>query len=422
MAVNSAIIDPTLIEDVDTAIKKLWEERTFLTDRIKKMGSLNTLGRRIIFYTAKNPSFSFFGQGGLYAVPGKKAWIAGRIFPTRCSQGFDFEGTLLRELSDRTSIIKGLTNYLAPDALTAKKKIERAFVGSVFGSLGVVNSIASAPTITFYTTYAGGSTRGARFIDKNGRYAFYTSSGTQHVGGSVTVSVAGAPDQANAQVVFDTTPSDIAQGDRIVYADPQTTGSYNKSFNGLEDFVASTGVIQTIDRSLEPTIKSTRTNASTARISAQVIDNELTRLQYRMEVDKVPSNIELWSSPVQKSIYKRSAYNLTRFVAGNTLKTDFADVGWSDRNWNVSPDIDDDKLYGLNLEGFGWWSLKDWGRYDEDGMPWRLNFSNGSASDAFTGWNGCEGNYSCVNFNENFCIENLEIPSDASAGYQSVFI
>lgn len=421
MAANSALLEPTLLEDVDTGIKKMWEEKTFLTDRVKKKGGINTLGRRIIFYTTKNASFNWFGQGGLYAVAGKKEWIAGRIYPVRCSQGFDFEGTFLRQLQDRTSIIKGLVQYLAPDALTAKKKLERAFAGTVTGELGIVSSVAST-TVTFATTFAGGSTWGARQIDKNGRYTWYTAAGVQHTGGSVTVSVCTAhPNQSAATAVFNSLPSDIAPGDLAVFGDPQPIGSYGKQINGLIDFINTTGTIQTIDRAVEPSTRSSRTNVSGKRISPILIDNELTKLQYRLEMDKPPSTIELWTAPVQKSIYKRQAYNLLRFVAGGTLKQDFPDVGWADRNWNCSPDIQDDKLFGLNFMGFGWFELKTWGRYDEDGMPWRLNFSNGSASDAFTGWQGCEGNYACENFNENFMIENLEVPSDASAGYQSVF-
>lgn len=421
MAANSALLEPTLLEDVDTGIKKLWAEEIYLTERVKKKGSLNTLGRRIIFYTTKNASFNWFGQGGTYAVAGKKEWIAGRIYPVRCSQGFDFEGTFLRQLNDRTSIIKGLLTYLAPDAFTAKKKLERAFAGTVTGELGVVSSVSSL-TVTFATSFAGGSTWGARQIDKNGRYTWYTSAGVQRTGGGVTVSQCTAhPNQSAATAVFNQLPSDLAPTDIVVFGDPQTAGSYGKQVNGLLDFINTTGVIQTIDRALEPSVRSSRTDADGKRISALLIDNELTKLQYRLETAKPPNGIELWSAPVQKSLYKRAAYNLTRFVAGNTLKQDFPDVGWSDRNWETSPDIEDDKLFGLRFDGFGWYELKPWGRYDDDGLPWRLNFSNGSANDAFTGWQGTEGNYACENFHENFLLENLELPSDASAGYQSVF-
>lgn len=415
---NSAQLEPTMVESIEKALQKHFEESAVITKRVKKGDvDINTRGIRVPVYIRPNPSFGWHPEAGAFATPLQTADIETKVYPVRCSAGFEFSGTYFREGKQPTAIVKGVTDYLARTQTSALKKYEQAFCATYTGELGVITAANGTTTATFAFTFANGSLFSSRKIQPGMRLAWYTSAGVQRSGGSVTLSTVSTttpPVHSTGVVTMDTQPNDLAATDIAVFGDPTTAGSYGRAVNGLQDFVASSGVIQGQDRANYPELKSLVIDASAAALTSTMLRKFTDAYRFRTE-DK-PADACIVSGIVQKSIYERQYLNRIRFAPGSEAKDEITPM-FGDMEWVTSPDIHDDRLYMLSFDAFRWYPLKEWGRYNEDGMDWRLYFSNGGASDKFTGWMGAEGNFGCQRFNTNFLYTDLQCPTDAALGY-----
>jgi hypothetical protein len=418
---TSATLEPAMLESVESVLDKQFEER-------RKVGKLfgttdkaiNTLGLRVSMYIRPNPSFNWFPEGGGYATPGKQTYLPTKVYPVRCSQGFEFTRTFFREIGDPNDLLRDLTNYLAQQQSTALKVFEQSVCATQTGELGVVLTRDSATQTTMTITVAGGSMFSNRKIQPGARVAWYSSAGVQRTGTN-TLSVASEttpPVPSTGVTTWDLVPTDVVATDVAVYGDPTTAGSYNKALTGLQDLVASTGIIQGQDRAVYPQLKSLVTDAGAAALTQVLLRKHRSALLFRVEEEG--KGFTIVSSVAQYDMLRRQAMNLIRFPnAGGKAKLDM-DADFDDMPWVMSTDVHDDRLYFLFPEYFKFAYLKQWGKYNEDGKDWRLFFSNGTASDKFTGWIGMEGQLYATKLNCHVLLKNLAVPTDAALGYLTV--
>lgn len=383
---QSAQLEPAMLEAVDETLNKHFEEKVIVTKRVKEGGPINTRGRRVVMYIDANASFNWFSEAGAYAPPLITTDIEGKIYPVRCSAGFEFSGTYYRQVGTAESLLKGLSKFLARTQTAAAKKFEQAFTGTNTGELAVVLTRDSGTQFTTSITYAGGSLWGARKLKRGMKMNFYSSAGAQRTTGTTyaTVSTTTPPVQSTGVVTTsDTIPTDVVATDIVVFGDTTTAGSYGKAPNGLKDFVANTGVIQGQSRSTYPELASYVDDAGGAGIS-QIRLRKLTSaiLTYRTEAESI--NFTMLSPVTQSDQFEAQLLNLIRYTPGGEGRQELKPV-FGDHEWLRSPDVDEDRVYFLDFSTFNRHDLKKWGRYNEDGLDWRLYFSNGAASDKFTG-------------------------------------
>lgn len=418
---QSAQLEPAMIEAVDKTLNKHFEEKIKVTKRVSEGGPINTRGRRVVMYIDGNNSFNWFSEAGAYATPLNTTDIEGKIYPVRCSAGFEFSGTYYRQAGSAESLLKGLSTLMARTQTSAAKKFEQAFLGTNTGEIGVVLSRDSGTQFTASITYAGGSLWGARKLKRGVKVNFYSSAGAQRTTGttSATISATTPPVQSTGVVVTsDTIPTDVVATDIIVYGDSTTAGSFGKAPNGLRDFVANSGVIQGQSRASYPELASYVDDAGGAAIS-QIRLRKLTSAITTFRTEQESINFTMLSSRSQFDQFESQLLNLIRYTPGGEGRQELKPV-FGDYEWMTTPDMEEDRVYFLDFSTFHRHDLKKWGRYNEDGLDWRLYFSNGAASDKFSGWIGWEGQFSCSQLNLNGLIKNFATPTTTALGYATV--
>lgn len=417
---NAAQLDPALLEPVEPILSKHFEENRTVTKRIatsdKKM---NTRGIRVPVYIRPATSFAWFPEGGSHAPPDAPTYIETKVYPVRCSVGYDFTGTWLRMVGDSNSLVKGITSYFSQIQASGLKKWEQAFCATYTGELAVVVSRDSSTQVTVSTTFANGSTWSNRKLHPKTRVAWYSSAGAQRTGSGTLsiVSESTVPVPSTGVTTFDAVPTDVVATDIAVFGDPTTAGSYTRALNGLQDFVSASGVIQGQSRTTYRELQSLVDNAGGAAITSTRLRKNKSAMRFRAE-GAMP-NFPILSSVAQYDMFERQFLNRIRFVGGETAK-DSVKAMFDEHEWETSVDIHDDRIYLDPCSDIKWYPMKEWGRYNEDGQDWRMNFSNGTGADKFTGWFGSEGNFGCSQFRKKCVITNLSTPTDVAAGYLSV--
>ncbi|HYL99390.1 MAG TPA: hypothetical protein VEZ90_10585 [Blastocatellia bacterium] len=417
---NAAQLEPVLRESVFTTLTKMYEERRPLTKRIPKAPDdlpMNSRGVRFPLDVIPNASFGWFGEGGNYPVAGFDTKIECKAYPTQNGSGFSFTGTWFREARQKSNFADTLTQELARWQTSALKKMEQAFTSSSTGQVGVVVSVnTGANQITFATSYAQGSFMSNRKVLINGRYQIFSASGTQRVGGlsSPFTITCSARTVSTGVTTFNAVPSDAVATDIAVYE-----GSWNSAMQGLPDIINNVGTIQGLARTSYPeALNADVEDCGGAPISATRFEKHKGALMFRVEQENVKLSI-VWSV-AQPQKYKMQGYGQIRYQeGGGTYRGEFKDVAFYDWEKIESTDLEDSDIYGVYWDDLMRFDMKPFGPYDEDGMPWRLNFASGSASDAFTGWFGWQGQIAAKRFNAAFRMKNLDV-SGASVGYLSL--
>lgn len=420
---TSADIESILRENVNPVLTEQFEQERTLYNIIGEAGEpVNARGTRITSRVNQNPSFTWFSESGAFPTPGKEEYIEMKVFATRCAAGFEFSGDFLDQIDTEENLVRGLSSVLSNYTDTAKKKISQALYGDGTGELGVVLTNDSTTQATFATTTAGGSLFGARKLDPNGRYSFYSSGGTLRATGNTTgVGILSSKAESTGVGTFDSTnsvPTDVVATDIIVHE-----GSYNKAVLGMKKHVNNdTGAYQGQSRSNQPKLKAGVDDAGQAGITVGRLNKNKYAIRYRVP-GKEAMNVTLISSPTQYDLYTRLGHNLIRFSDApnqTTFKGDFevAKHGMSD--WIIDVDCDDDRIYGVDLNTFKRYTMgPGFGAFRKDGQDYRMYFSNGTGSDKYTGWLGVKFNVACMKPNSNFVIKNLAV-SDGATGFASL--
>lgn len=414
---SSAHIEPILRESVDPTISKAFEEKQTLKKRIA-VGSenINTRGIRVDIELSPNPSFNWMSVGGTFAVPNQNTFLETKVYPVRCSSGYSFDGTWFRTIGTPEALVRGLTKFMAKYTMSAQKKIEQSMFGDGTGELAVVVSSDNSAVVTTSISSANGSTFGTRKLPVNGRYQIYSATGTQRTAGlsaPFTSTLASKVESTGVATFDNIATSAIAATDVVVYE-----GSWGKEVTGLKALVGNTGTVQAQSRTTYPQLNSGVDNAGQAAISVARLVKNRNAIKFRTEDE--PAALALVSSPAQQEAFLQQGYNLIRFQGGGgSMQMDFDKAKFGNHEWIEAVDCPDDRIYGLFFDAFRQYPLKKFGRYNDDGLDFRMNFSNGTGSDAYTGWIGEEFNLGCKNFTKNFVITNLSIAGVAT-GFSSL--
>lgn len=417
---SGADIESVLKDHVNPVLGEQFEQERMLYNLIGEAGEpVNARGTRISSRVNQNPSFSWFSESGAFPTPGKEEYIEMKVFATRCAVGFEFSGDFLDQIDTEENLVRGLSQVLTNYTDTAKKKINQALYGDGTGSLGVVLTNDSATQATFATSVAGGSLFGARKIDPNGIYQFYSSAGVVHSqSGAVLTSTLASKTESTAVSVFDAVPSDVVATDVIV-----ANGSYNKAVIGLAKHVDNgTGAYQAQSRSLYPKLKADVLDAASAAITVAMLNKMKYRIRYRVAGTEA-MNVTLISAPTQYDLFTRLGHNLIRFTDApnqGVFKGDFEVAKHGNSDWIQDVDCDEDRIYGVDLSSFKRYVMGGgFGAFRKDGQDLKMYFSNGTGSDKYTGWLGVKFNLACHKPNANFVIKSLAT-SDGALGYAAL--
>lgn len=415
-------LSPVLREHVNPILQEQYELARNLYNEWGESGEpINERGTRISSRTDRNPSFGWFSDSGALATPGKETYAEMKVFIARCNAGFEFSGDFLQQIGDQESLIRSLTNVLSSYTDTAKKKINQALYGDNTGELGVVVTNDSTTQVTFSTTLANGSLFGTRKLDKNGLYKFFSSAGAERTAGNSGNSLLASKVESTGVGTFDATsnvPTDVAATDVIVHA-----GSYNKSVTGLKKHVNNdSGVYQGQSRSTYSNLRGDVDDAGGDSVTTARLNKMKYRIRYRI-ADESAMNVKLLSAPGQFDLYSRIGHNFIRFNRDGggpaTFRQDFEKVQHGNSEWMTDVDCDEDRIYGLNMQYFKRYVLMPFGTFNLDNLDMRMYFSNGAASDKYTGWLGAKFNIGCEKPNANFVIKSLST-TDAAVGFEGV--
>jgi hypothetical protein len=416
MATYSMIdLEPVLREIVFPQITPQFEEDdTLLLDRIGegKGERINSRGVRIPLYIFPNASNGHFSEAGAFPVPGKPIDIESKVYPTRYGKGFEMSGDVLDTIDQPESLLKGLTQLLSRANQSARKYMDVIAYGDGTGQLGTVQNVVGT-TITFSTAFASGLTVGSRNVLENGRYNWFSSTGTPRVATN-PVSTAQSKDDSIAQVTFDLMPTDpVTATDYVTYEN-----SNNKAPHGLAYMINNdVGNFQGVSRTTYPKTRSGVFNASGQALTIVLIAKAKKAL--RVRTGKSAENITMVSHPAQKESLIRQGYNLQRFAGkGETFDPSFKDAKAGGSEWIETNDCWDDRVYFLDFSTIHKYTLKEYGPYNADGLTFRMFFATGSGSDKYTGWIGAKYEYGCVRPQANQLIKNLSL-TDLATGTAS---
>lgn len=418
---TSADIEAVLKEHVNPVLKEQFEQERMLYNLIGESGEpVNSRGTRIVSRVRPNASFAWFSEAGAFPAPGKEEYIEMKVFVTRCAMGFEFSGDFLNQIDTEENLVRGLSQVLSNYTDTSKKKLNQHMYGDGTGKLASVVSNDSTTQATFSTTSANGSLFGVRKLDAGGLYDFYSTAGVIRVAGNANGAQLNSKVESTGVGTFDgtlTVPTDVAATDIAVHR-----GSYNKAVIGLAAHVSnSTGAYQGISRATYPMLKAGVDDAGGAGITVGRLNKNKYAIRYRIPGTEA-MNVTLISSPTQYDLFTRLGHNLIRFTDApnqSTFKGDFAVAKHGNSDWLVDVDCPDDIIYGVDLNCFKRYVMKPFGAYREDGMDYRMFFSNGTGSDKYTGWLGAKFNLGCDKPNANFAITNLAV-TDGAAGFSSL--
>jgi hypothetical protein len=406
-------LEPLLPELVETVVTPLFEEETnlYMQFLAGEGDDINGRGKRITDYISPNESGNFFSEAGNYAVPGKEEFAEMRVYPTRSSFGLEWSGDVLDSWKTASDVIDGMSDKLKRATSAYKKFLQRYLFGIGDGALGVIATAGVAGSvITFSTTVADGSTKGATYIKKRQRVHWYTSAGVQKV---TTNPLSTVVSKTSSVVTFDVVPSNPLVATDIAVPE----GSFNKAFHGIKHLISSANtMLQGQLRSTYPQLKSQEIDAAGANVTVALLSK--TKAAQKFLAAEDASAIMLLSSVAQKNLYERQGFNLIRLQQGDKFTGTLAGhngVGHLDSDWKDCPDCDEDRIYGMGRRAIRRYELKPFGFYNYDGQNFVRKGAGGANSDAITGWLGVKTELGILNPQECFVIKGLSITDAPTA-------
>lgn len=388
-------------QSVDPVIEKAREEATFIEGLIP-LGKeeINMRGVDLNLEIEPNPSWGFFSRGGALPAISNNLYLTMKVLPSRCAQGYGFDGDALQEAEQKNNLAGSIMEQCGKYFETAHKKSEQAMLGTRTARLGVVLTRDSATQVTFAKTFAAGSLLSSRRIQHRGRYQFVSTAGAVRAQLS-TASIPPVPSTGVA--TFDAVDAAVVATDIAVYEN-----SYNQGFAGLEDQLSDSGIIQGRPRSTYPWLKVLTDNLGGAQITPPRVYKNRNALRFRGEGDV--SKLLILSSLAQSEGFLLPAYPLLRFQGGGGKpQQNFDGPSFLNHGWREHVDIQDDTLYGWDVAASRKWPLKPWGRYRDDDMDLRMQFSGSSGQDKYVGWYGWKGAVGFKRYHTSFAMVNCSV-------------
>jgi hypothetical protein len=233
-----------------------------------------------------------------------------------------------------------IANSVAKATMKLKKSLNRMFFGDGSGVIAAYSSGSGGTTITFLAPF------GSRKLDKRAQIDFYDSTlATPNGGNPFTVN---SVDRANRQATLGVAPT-LTAGDVAVFK-----GSVSASINGLGNIINNTGSIHGQPRATYPALNATVVDASSAALSASLLDQLNNTMAYKTGMEKQEGMVMIWS-PAQRQAYLNLGYELKQFIRepeAGAGKLDLSFDGISHAGIPTVTDVDcpDDTVFMVNFD------------------------------------------------------------------------
>lgn len=339
-ALNTSGIASLLIEKVQKIVEDGIEKKDVTFSRVEKSPaqSTNSLGVRMPVMVEDNASEEWrSSEGADFAPSDAEVYKNLSITYTRVYKTCEFTADVAQLDKDPDKIVGIIANSVAKGTMKLKKSFNRMFFGDGSGVIGLYSSGTGTTSIVLAAPY------GARKLDKRARIQFYASDLTtaRNSGQIFTVS---SVDKATRTIVLDAAPT-LSAGDVVVFAN-----SISASFNGLDNLIAASGDIHGLSRTTYPALNATVLSASSAALSASLLDQLGNTMAYKTGLEKQEGLSMIWS-PAQRQAYLNLGYELKQFAgAAGKLDLGFDGITHSGISTILDVDCDDSKVFMVNFD------------------------------------------------------------------------
>jgi hypothetical protein len=384
-------LDPALLQLVKEEITKVFEEEAEGWKLFKRNTSaefINGKGFRIPIHTTPPGGHTWFSENNSdfrNPVPYKLKDMY--VFPTAYALPFEFSGRAIRNMKDKSSLIKWFAEQLQMYLSTATKEIEEQLPYDGRGIKATVLSGAGTNVLVGRQAPAAlaGSTKGTKYLVVDNQYDIVApSTGAVRASGPYTVIVSGP-----AQVTVNGTvgpnfflDAAVADGDLVVHV-----GGYNKAFRGLAYLINNgTDVLQLLSRADFPELRSPVTDLAGASLGPAAFSITKAKLQYRIGKDAGAKNLIAFLTWGQYEFLRRQGQGLRRFTNSDTVDGIAGTYTDGDTTFAPNVNLDEDRVYLLDMTDIQRYVEMDFGIYDLDGQTIRMKLgAQGVGSDKYAG-------------------------------------
>ena len=391
VAVNIAVIAPALEQMATDALRPQFEQEPatynlFEQDTTSKF--VNGKGFRIASYLRPPTGVGSIAEGGSFKQPGAQTLDDMYVYPFNLNKAFEFTGSMLANIEDSSSLIKGLTGQMEFETMALKKEANFQAFGD--GSALRATYKSGTTTVTFYaaTTDAAGAnfgkTKGAVQLRVGESYDVYDSTLATYRTTVVPTAL------TNTTATIPVAVTGATDGDIWLLS-----GSLYKSPRGLAYIVNNdTGTFQLQSRSTYPQLKAPVTDLAGAAITVQNFTYTKNNLIARAGIGKAKTVMAI-TSLAQDQALRQLGQNFKRWDGdAKIFDGSFDKFQHGDTVEQIDPDCDEDRVYLVVKDEIKRYTQRPFGLYDLDGNKLRMRSGvDGYGSDAYTGALGSWWNY-----------------------------
>ena len=388
-------LDPALLQLVKEEITKVFEEEAEGWKLFKRNTSaefINGKGYRIPIHTTPPGGHTWFSENASdFRAPVPYKLKDMYVFPTAYALPFEFSGRAIRNMKDKSSLIKWFAEQLQMYLSTATKEVEEQLPYDGRGIKAIVGTGAGtgAGTQILLGRQApaalAGSTKGTKYLVVDNQYDIINpTTGLARASGPYTVITSGP-----TQVTVTGTPGPatvldaaVQDGDLVVHG-----GGYNKAFRGLAYLINNgTDVLQLLSRADFPELRSPVTDLAGASLGPASFSITKAKLQYRIGKDAGAKNLIAFLTWGQYEFLRRQGQGLRRFTNSDTVDGIAGTYTDGDTTFAPNVNLDEDRVYLLDMTDIQRYVEMDFGIYDLDGQTIRMKLgTNGVGSDKYAG-------------------------------------
>lgn len=391
--VNIAVIASALEQMSAEALRPQFEQEpaTYnLFDDASGPKFVNGKGYRVPSYLRPPTGVGSIAEGGSFKQPGAPTLDDMYVYPMNLNKAFEITGSVLANIEDSSSLIKGLTGQLEMETMALKKESNyqafddgsatRAIYKSGTTTITLYNPLAHTPLSGF------GSTKGAVHLRVGESYDWYDSTLATYRG-TVTPSAL-----TNTTATIAAAISGATDGDILVLS-----GSLYKAPRGLPYIVNNdTGTFQLQSRATYPQLKAPVTDLNGTAIQVSTFTFTKNNLIARAGVGKAKTLMAI-TSLAQDQALRQLGQNFKRWDGdAKIFDGSFDKFQHGDTVEFVDPDCDEDRVYLVVKDEIKRYPQRKFGLYDMDGNKLRMRSGVvGYGSDSYTGALGSWWNWGC---------------------------
>jgi hypothetical protein len=375
-AVTIQQMDPALLQLVKDDVTKVFEQEAIGWTTFKKNTKsqfINGKGFRIPIYPTPPGGHTWFSENASDFNPAVPYEFKDMyVWPTAYALPFEFTGRVIRNEKDQSSMLRWFGEQLAMYVETGIKEIEEQLPYDGRGIKAIVEGDpGTGTTLTGQVTpdATAGGTKGTRYLTKGGRYDIIDpATGLVRTGSPITVSVPG-PTAVTTAAAINTV---VADADLVVHV-----GGYNKAFRGLAYLINNgSTVLQLLSRADYPELRSPVTDLNGTALGPAAISKTKANLMYRAGKDQGAKNLIAFLSFGQYEFLRRQGQGLRRFMDSDKVDGIVGSYTDGDTTFLPNGNVDEDRVYLLDLTDIERYVEMDFGLYDLDGQTLRMKHGN----------------------------------------------